>query len=92
MTVERIMSEYGLEKIDLLKIDIEGAEKEVFSETSNWIGLVDSIVVELHERLRGGCNRSFYRGSEGFALEWMQGENICLSRGGCLVGPVARIQ
>jgi len=84
MTVDRLMQNYNLEKIDILKIDIEGAEKEVFSESSPWIEKVDSIIVELHERMKGGCNRSFYNGSNGFVDEWKLGENVYLSRGNCL--------
>ena len=34
MTVDRLMAEFRLEKIDILKMDIEGAEKEVFEDTS----------------------------------------------------------
>lgn len=81
MTVNKIMETFGLDKIDILKIDIEGAEKEVFSDSSAWINKVDSIIVELHERMKAGCNRSFYNGSNGFEYEWKQGENVYLSRG-----------
>lgn len=84
MTVDRIISDYDLEKIDILKIDIEGAEKEVFSDSSAWIDKVDSIIVELHERMKPGCNRSFYCGTNGFDNEWHQGENVYLSRGNFL--------
>jgi FkbM family methyltransferase len=80
MTVDKIMKDYGMEKIDILKIDIEGAEKEVFSDTTPWINQVDSLIIELHERLKTGCNRSFYCGSNGFDNEWKQGENVYLSR------------
>ena len=81
MTIDKIMKDYSLAKIDILKVDIEGAEKEVFSETSSWIEKVDSIIIELHERMKVGCNRSFYCGSNGFENEWIQGENVYLSRG-----------
>jgi len=84
MTVDKIMQDYNLEKIDILKIDIEGAEKEVFGDTSSWIEKVDSLIVELHERMKEGCNRSFYCGSNGFDIEWQQGENVYLSRNDCL--------
>ncbi len=84
MTLDKIMKDYDLEKIDILKIDIEGAEKEVFSDTSSWIEKVDSIIIELHERMKAGCNRSFYCGSNGFDNEWEHGENVYLSRGNCL--------
>ncbi len=80
ITVDKIMKEFNLEKIDILKIDIEGAEREVFSNTSSWIEKVDSIIIELHERMKAGCNRSFFCGSNGFDNEWSQGENVYLSR------------
>ena len=85
MTIDKIMSDYNLITIDVLKIDIEGAEREVFSDTSSWIGKVDSIIIELHERMKIGCNRSFYCGSNGFANEWSQGDSVFLSRGNCLI-------
>ncbi|MCG8344568.1 MAG: FkbM family methyltransferase [Chlorobiales bacterium] len=80
ITVDELIHTYNLEKIDVLKIDIEGAEKEVFSNTSSWIDKVESIIIELHERMKTGCNRSFYCGSDGFDNEWTQGENVYLSR------------
>lgn len=81
MTVDSILSEYQLNKIDVLKIDIEGAEKEVFHDTSSWIERIDVIIIELHEYFKPGCNRSFYNGSNGFDNEWYRGENVFLSRG-----------
>ncbi|MDY0132795.1 MAG: FkbM family methyltransferase [Desulforegulaceae bacterium] len=80
ITIDKLILEYNLEEIDILKIDIEGAEKEVFSETLAWINNVNSIIIELHERMKQGCNRSFYCGSSGFDAEWKQGENVYLSR------------
>ncbi|MGZ5017283.1 MAG: FkbM family methyltransferase [Methylobacter sp.] len=84
MTLDKVMKDYNLEKIDILKIDIEGAEREVFSNNPSWIEKVDSIIIELHESMKTGCNRSFYCGSNGFDNEWKQGENVYLSRGNCL--------
>lgn len=84
ITVAKLMEDYGLDKIDILKVNIEGAEKEVFSDTSAWIDRVNSLVVELHEHLKSGCNRSFYSGAIGFDNEWKQGKGLyltCLSRG-----------
>lgn len=57
----------------------------MFSDTSSWIEKVDSIIIELHERMKAGCNRSFYCGSNGFNSEWEQGENVYLSRKNCLM-------
>lgn len=80
VTIDKLMQDYSLTQIDILKIDIEGAEKEVFSDTSSWIKKINTIIIELHERMKPGCNRCFYCGSNGFDHEWQQGENIYLSR------------
>jgi len=84
ITVDKLIQDYELEKIDILKIDIEGAEKEVFTNTSAWIGKVEALIVELHDYMKSGCKRSFYAGTHGFDNEWKQGENIYLVRGDCL--------
>jgi FkbM family methyltransferase len=76
VTVDRIIEQWRLEKIDLLKIDIEGAEKEVFRDTSAWITRVNTIAIELHDRLKTGCSRKFYEGTPGYDLEYRNGENI----------------
>jgi FkbM family methyltransferase len=80
MTIDRIMEKFNLDHVDILKIDVEGAEKEVFADSSAWINKVDSIIAELHERMKTGANRSFYNGSNGFDNEWQRGENVYLSR------------
>jgi FkbM family methyltransferase len=88
-SVSTLLREFGLDRVDILKVDIEGAEKEVFQDTASWIGQVESIIVELHERMKPGCNRSFYCGSNGFDEEWQQGENVYLARRGYLRRPNA---
>jgi FkbM family methyltransferase len=86
MRLETIMESWGINHIDILKVDIEGAEKEVFYDTSQWIHQVDCLIVELHERMKPGCNSSFYNGAKGFDSEWKHGENVYLVRNsGCLV-------
>ncbi len=85
MTVDLIIKDQGIERIDLLKIDIEGAEREIFRDASSWIEKVDAIIIELHDHLKPGCNRSFYNSTNGFDNEWSQGEKVFLTRnGGCL--------
>lgn len=80
MTLEKIMKDHNLSNINILKIDIEGAEKEVFSDTSPWIEKIDSLIIELHERMKAGCTTSFYSGAKGFDKEWKHGENVYLSK------------
>jgi FkbM family methyltransferase len=80
ITINKILEDYDLSEIDILKMDIEGAEKEVFSNASEWICKVKSIIIELHERIKTGCNRTFYCNTNCFDNEWQKGRNIYLTR------------
>ncbi len=79
-TVEDLMHDHDIEFIDILKIDIEGAEREVFHDPSKWINSVGMLIIELHDWLKPGCNRSFYNATNNFGSEWRQGENIFLTK------------
>lgn len=79
-TVDKIIEDFGLESVDILKVDIEGSEKEVFENSSLWIEKINSIVIELHDFMKPGCSRSFYNGSNGFDNEWAHGASIFISR------------
>lgn len=57
VSVCSLMAEFGLSGIDLLKMDIEGSEVEVFS-TYDWLPFVNALVVETHDRFRPGCSRA----------------------------------
>jgi len=62
VTIPEILAETGAERIDLLKIDIEGAEKELFSDGwEEWLPRIGRIVIELHDRLVPGCSTAFYQ-------------------------------
>ncbi|OHD11492.1 MAG: hypothetical protein A2Y34_15160 [Spirochaetes bacterium GWC1_27_15] len=61
VTIQSILNEFKFEKIDILKIDIEGAEKELFSENyEHWLGKTNVLMVELHEGVKKGCEKSLY--------------------------------
>lgn len=56
ITIDTILKKSGMKEIDILKIDIEGSEKELFSgDCSMWIDKVKVIVIELHDRFKEGC-------------------------------------
>ena len=66
MTMRTLMIEANIQHIDLLKVDIEGAEKEVF-ERCDWMEKVRALVIELHERLKPGCAAAVDSVTSGFA-------------------------
>ena len=56
LSVASLMKRYNIPTIDLLKLDIEGAEKEVLSTADQWIEKVKTIAVEVHDWLKPGCS------------------------------------
>jgi FkbM family methyltransferase len=75
-TINEIVNKYNIDQISLLKLDIEGGEKEVFECSKEWIDLTEIIVIELHDRIAMGCSRSFYLATESFSNFKMLGEKI----------------
>jgi len=61
-----LMQETQLNSIDLLKIDIEGAEKEVF-EACDWMDNVQCLMIELHDRFKPGCSEAVAPSAKGFS-------------------------
>jgi len=79
-TLDELMRKYNIDYIDVLKIDIEGAEKEVFETAERWIDRVGTIVIELHDRFKPGCSRVVYCATKDFPYELRRGETVVLSR------------
>ncbi len=62
ISIPTLMHEHGLDHIDLLKVDIEGAEKELFEAADlGWLDKVGSIAIELHDRMKPGCGHAFFK-------------------------------
>ena len=80
VTVSDIIRKYDLPYIDLLKLDIEGSEKEVLASSAPWIAHVGAICIELHDRFKPGCSREFYNAVTDFPVEYRRGETILVTR------------
>lgn len=57
LTLTTLMREFGMETVDILKIDVEGAEREIFS-SCDWIDKVRMLAIELHDREHPGCSEA----------------------------------
>jgi FkbM family methyltransferase len=80
VTVDEIIKEFDLDRIDLLKIDVEGSETEIFAAADSWIAAVDVICIELHDRFKSGCSRSFYQAVGEFPIELRRNEDVLVAR------------
>jgi FkbM family methyltransferase len=80
ITIDKILADSGCKEIDILKLDIEGSEKEVFeSGYENWLDKTKVIIIELHERMREGSEKSFYSAIAKYNFEKKRhGENIIM--------------
>lgn len=58
VTIPEIMGMAGVERVDLLKLDIEGGEKEVLEHSEHWIDKVGCLVIETHDRYVPGCTQA----------------------------------
>jgi len=60
-TINKLMATYGLERIDILKLDIETSEREVFLENyDKWLSKTKMIIIELHDWMREDCSKPFF--------------------------------
>ena len=83
VTVSKILFESGFEEIDLLKVDIEGAEKEVFGadDVDQWLSKVKVITIELHDRMKSGCSYEFFKAISKYHWKFsFRGENLIFIR------------
>jgi FkbM family methyltransferase len=48
VTMQQVLDDAAMDRVDILKCDIEGAEVELFADCGDWIDRVDNIVIECH--------------------------------------------
>jgi FkbM family methyltransferase len=80
VTIPSLMKKFDIETIDILKMDIEGGEMDVFKTSSDWIDSVKIITIELHDRICMGCDRSFYLSTQDFLYFERNGEKVTAYR------------
>jgi len=82
ITINEVLKQSGFDKIDILKLDIEGSEKELFTNNyDSWINKVNIIVIELHDRIIEGCTESLYNAIDITQWdEYITGEKVLLIR------------
>jgi FkbM family methyltransferase len=76
--ISEIIDEHNLEKIDILKVDIEGSEKELFSNNfEQWLPKVRVLIIELHDRMKPNCAKTVFDALNKYNYTFtIKGENI----------------
>jgi FkbM family methyltransferase len=77
-TLVELMTHHNLTKIDILKMDIEGSELEVFQhEPEKWLPKVKCLIIELHDRMKPGCSKTVFQAVSKYNFELsIKGENL----------------
>ncbi|CAN5267447.1 hypothetical protein BH23BAC1_BH23BAC1_48030 [soil metagenome] len=78
ISIREIIEKFNLDTIDILKIDVEGSERDIFQEnTEEWLPKVKILIVELHDHLRSGCSKSFFSAMNKYNYNLIpQGNNL----------------
>jgi len=77
-SINDLIKKYKIPFVDIIKIDIEGAEKEVFDSTDlAWIKKTNSIIIELHDRFKHGCREALLNAVNKVFFSIQEKDNVC---------------
>jgi FkbM family methyltransferase len=83
VSIPSIMESFGLDEIDILKLDIEGAEYQVFTaaDVQSWIPRVKVLIFECPDADRAGTTQTIFEKLAGLDFVChIHGENLVLIR------------
>lgn len=82
ITINELLERSKAEEIDILKLDVEGAEENIFSfNYENWLDKVDTLYIELHDWLKPGSSENFLSATARYNFATAQrGELTILTR------------
>jgi len=77
ISIYDIMQERSWDTIDILKLDIEGAEKNVFEKNfEQWLPRVKILIIEFHDRVVEGCSSTVLKALSNYSFRSeIKGEN-----------------
>jgi FkbM family methyltransferase len=77
ISIYDIMQERSWDTIDILKLDIEGAEKNVFEKNfEQWLPRVKILIIEFHDRMVEGCSSTVLKALSNYSFRSeIKGEN-----------------
>ncbi len=80
ISIEDIMKQHNIEKIDILKIDIEGSEKEIFANNyDEWLSRTKTLIIETHDGFRKDATKTLFRALSGYNYHTsLSGENFVI--------------
>ena len=80
--IAELLDAHGADEVDIVKIDIEGAEYEVFTHgVERWLPRARVVLAEPHDRFRAGCSEAILAAAQRFGFSVSEaGEYLVLTR------------
>lgn len=77
LSINDIIKQSGWDSADLIKLDVEGSEKEIFENNpDSWLTTAKGLIIELHDWIKENCSDAVYRATNSFNFDISQkGEN-----------------
>ena len=83
-SLEQLRERYGFERLDIVKLDIEGAEAELFKAgNTEWMEKVDVVILEVSDGENPGGLQRLLQVFPGVVDCTVAGENVIAVRRGC---------
>jgi FkbM family methyltransferase len=86
-TIEQILAHEQIDRLFVLKLDVEGAELEIFLHAGPWMARIDIVIAELHEKLAPGAEAAFAAATVGRTNRHLPGEKLLSLRAGVVCDP-----
>jgi FkbM family methyltransferase len=82
ISMNALLKKYNVDVVDILKIDIETSEKQLFYDNFEcWLPKINTIVIELHDNMEPNCAKVFFHTVNSIFPAYkfsIQGENIII--------------
>lgn len=76
ITVSEVMARFGFDRVAILKLDIEGAERDVLNASAEWMARTETVFAELHEHFTPGCDDAWAQAIAGRRNGKLPGEKV----------------
>ncbi|MEO8883793.1 MAG: FkbM family methyltransferase [Devosia sp.] len=80
VTIDSILTHEQVDRLFLLKLDVEGAEREIFKASAGWMKRTDIVIAELHEQLAAGAEAAYAYATMGRVNRRLPGEKVMSRR------------
>jgi len=76
VTIDSILAHEQVDRLFVLKLDVEGAEREIFQASAAWMDRTEIVIAELHEQLAPGAEAAFADATAGRVNHRLPGEKV----------------